>query len=209
MPNNKDYIVIQGWMINDLKLNGNELLAFALIYGFCKDGQSKFTGSLNYLCEWLNCSRNTAIKSLNDLSKKNLIKKEQVEQNKVIFNKYSVSEWVVQKLHGGSSESALGGSAETAPNNTNINNTINNIEERKLKFASTLNKYLDIYPKETIDKFIAYWSESNKSNTKFKYELERTWDLERRLNTWVSNENKFNFAKPKDNNNTPNTYREL
>jgi len=88
-------------------------------------------------------------------------------------------------------------------------NKINNIEERKLKFASTLNKYLDIYAKETIDKFIAYWSESNKSNTKFKYELERTWDLERRLNTWVSNENKFNFAKPKDTNNTPNTYREL
>jgi hypothetical protein len=88
-------------------------------------------------------------------------------------------------------------------------NKINNIEERKLKFASTLNNYLDIYPKETIDKFIAYWSESNKSNTKFKYELERTWDLERRLNTWISNENKFNFAKPKDTNNTPNTYREL
>jgi hypothetical protein len=39
--------------------------------------------------------------------------------------------------------------------------------------------------------------------------MQKTWELERRLNTWVSNENKFNFAKPKDTNNTPNTYREL
>jgi len=137
MPNNKDYIVVQGWMINELNLNGNELLSFALIYGFCKDGQSEFTGSLNYLCDWLNCSRNTAIKSLNDLMDKNLIKKKQVEHNKVIFNKYSVSEWVVQKMDGGSSKTALGGSAisgrggssVSAPNNTILNNT--NIDNTK------------------------------------------------------------------------------
>ena len=61
MPNNKDYIVIQGWMINDLNLNGNELLAFALIYGFTKDGESEYTGSINYLSNWLNCTRKTVI----------------------------------------------------------------------------------------------------------------------------------------------------
>jgi len=49
--NNKDYIVIQGWMINELKLSGNDLLTYSLIYGFSKDGQSEYTGSIKYLCE--------------------------------------------------------------------------------------------------------------------------------------------------------------
>jgi hypothetical protein len=33
--------------------------------------------------------------------------------------------------------------------------------------------------------------EPNKSNTKFRYELEKTWDTERRLKTW----NKIIFKK--------------
>jgi hypothetical protein len=155
MPNNKDYIVVQGWMINELNLNGNELLSFALIYGFCKDGQSEFTGSLNYLCDWLNCSRNTAIKSLNDLMDKNLIKKKQVEHNKVIFNKYSVSEWVVQKMDGGSSKTALGGSAisgrggssVSAPNNTILNNTnIDNTKDNNINTCFSFESFWNLYP---------------------------------------------------------------
>ena len=31
---NENYVLIQGWMINELKLKGNELLIYALIYGF-------------------------------------------------------------------------------------------------------------------------------------------------------------------------------
>jgi hypothetical protein len=38
-------------------------------------------------------------------------------------------------------------------------------------------------------KLCDYWSEPNKSNTKFRYELEKTWDTERRLKTW--NQNNF------------------
>lgn len=85
---------------------------------------------------------------------------------------------------------------------------IKSIEERKLEFAQTLNTYLEVYNKETIDKFVAYWTEPNKSNTKFRYELEKTWDLQRRLNTWVERENKYTFAKPNTLNNQ-NTYKEL
>ena len=42
------YIVIQDWMISDLQLKGNELLTYALIYGFSQDGESEFKGSLKY-----------------------------------------------------------------------------------------------------------------------------------------------------------------
>ena len=76
-----------------------------------------------------------------------------------------------------------------------INN--NDIEERKLKFARTLEPFLYKYGKEMIRKFYDYWVEPNKSNTKFKQELQKTWDVKRRLESWNSN----NFDKPKQNHN--------
>lgn len=80
---------------------------------------------------------------------------------------------------------------------------INNIEERKLKFASTLESYLSIYGKDLLNDFYKYWTEPNKSNTKFKQELEKTWSLERRLDTWAKNDKNF-----KNNNNIKNEKNE-
>mgnify|MGYP003404642012 FL=1 len=67
----------------------------------------------------------------------------------------------------------------------------NNIESRKLKFASTLQPFLLTYGKDFLNDFYKYWTEPNKSNTKFKQELEKTWSLERRLETWAKNEKNF------------------
>lgn len=76
-----------------------------------------------------------------------------------------------------------------------INNiTINNIEERKLKFASTLEPFKSKYGRDLLNQFYKYWTQPNKSNTKFKQELEQTWQLSYRLETWSSRE-KTNFAK--------------
>ena len=52
------YIVIQDWMISDLQLKGNELLTYALIYGFSQDGESEFKGSLKYISEFLGVKKN-------------------------------------------------------------------------------------------------------------------------------------------------------
>lgn len=67
----------------------------------------------------------------------------------------------------------------------------NNIDSRKLKFASTLQPFLLTYGKDFLNDFYKYWTEPNKSNTKFKQELEKTWSLERRLETWAKNEKNF------------------
>ena len=64
---------------------------------------------------------------------------------------------------------------------------INSIDIRKLKFADTLKPFLDKYGKEMVRKFYDYWTEPNKSNTKFKQELQKTWDVKRRLDSWSSN----------------------
>lgn len=192
----ENYLVIQGWMVTELKLSSNNLLTYALIYGFSQDGENEFTGSINYLCKWLNCSRPTAIKSLKFLIENNLIIKNENIINGVVFNRYKISLWVVKKLNMGSKETLLEGSKETLPNNTTINNTNNNIDERKLKFAETIKPFLDLYGKETCRDFYNYWTEPNKSNTKLNFELQKTWDVKRRLERWVKND--FN----KKNNNT-------
>ena len=75
------YIAIQGWMVEQLGLKGNELLAYALIHGFSQDGKNQFTGSLTYIQQWLNCARQTVFTPLQTLEKKGLLKKHEIHQN--------------------------------------------------------------------------------------------------------------------------------
>ena len=44
---------------------------------------------------------------------------------------------------------------------------------------------------EELKKFVSYWTEPNKSQTKIRWELEKTWDTARRLNTWFSRSKNF------------------
>lgn len=81
------------------------------------------------------------------------------------------------------------------PDNDKDKEKDNDIEERKLKFASTLKPFLEKYGKDLLNEFYFYWTEPNKSNTKFRYELEKTWSLERRLHTWATNQKSFNPKK--------------
>ena len=64
-------------MIKDLHLKGNELLVYALIYGFSQEEHCKFTGSLSYIAEWISSSNQTVINTLKSLIEKGLIIKEQ------------------------------------------------------------------------------------------------------------------------------------
>jgi len=60
----------------------------------------------------------------------------------------------------------------------------------KLVMAST---YSDEMKKE----FIAYWTEPNKSLTKMRFELEKTYDLGRRLVTWDKRSEQYDKPKTK------------
>ena len=69
------------------------------------------------------------------------------------------------------------------------------IDSRKLKFAFTLEPFLTTYGRDFLNEFFKYWTEPNKSKTKFRQELEKTWDLELRLGTWAKNDKNFNKGK--------------
>jgi hypothetical protein len=79
----------------------------------------------------------------------------------------------------------------------------NNIDIRKLKFADTLKPFLDKYGKDMMNEFYGYWTEPNKSNSKFRQELEKVWDLKKRLNTWSNNDK--GFKKPQQTYNHDNS----
>ncbi|MDD6211290.1 MAG: hypothetical protein PUB21_11880 [Bacteroidales bacterium] len=57
--------------------------------------------------------------------------------------------------------------------------------KRREEFKNSLTAYADKYNEETIRNFFNYWSEMNKSQTKMRFELEKTWETSKRLNTWA------------------------
>lgn len=72
---NENHIVIHGWMRNELGLKGNELLVYALLYGFSQDGESSFRGKLMFIQEWFDISKKTAITIIQKLESKGLVSK--------------------------------------------------------------------------------------------------------------------------------------
>ena len=75
MIKDSNYYQVDGWMITKLCLSGNDLICFAIIYGFSQNQVSKFEGSLNYIAEFMSCSPKTAKRCIDKLLESNLIYK--------------------------------------------------------------------------------------------------------------------------------------
>lgn len=88
MVKDENYIAIQGFMVSQLKLKGNELIVYAIIFGFSQLKGQKFSGSLQYLADWTNSSKQGVQKNLKSLLAKKLIAKEETMINGVKFVAY-------------------------------------------------------------------------------------------------------------------------
>ena len=85
----ESFFTVQAFMVNDLKLKSNELLIYAIIFGFSQIENQYFTGSLNYLAEWTGISSKTTVKTiLNGLLAKGLLEKEDIYKNGIKYCKY-------------------------------------------------------------------------------------------------------------------------
>lgn len=141
-----NYFMVSGWMLNRLNLKGVALQVFSIIYGFSQDGESYFTGSLQYLSDFTNASKPTVIKALKELVDKGFLTKIENEMNGVKFNKYKANLLVVKNfnggsqdsLPGGSKETLLGGSKETLPNKEIIDN-------KSLISKEIVNEVIELY----------------------------------------------------------------
>ena len=91
--------------------------------------------------------------------------------------------------------------------NENENRDINRIEEREEIFKKDVEKFKN-YPTYMLKEFIDYWSEQNPTGKKMRFELEKTWDLKRRLERWSAN-SKLKAPVTQKKKNSPNVERIL
>jgi len=65
------------------------------------------------------------------------------------------------------------------------------IIDREKDFAITLTPFVEKYGEDMMRDFYNYWKEPNKSRTRMRWELEKTWDIAGRLRTWDRNQERF------------------
>ena len=149
----ENFTTIQGWMLNRLNLKGNELIIYAIIYGFSQDGESRFTGSRRYLADWCGCSVKTVGNALASLVTKGLITKHDKTVNGVHLCDYSITP--VGKNFPGGREKITRGVGKNFPGGRekithhNIEDTldVDTLEDKKERkrhsFDAIINAYTD------------------------------------------------------------------
>ncbi len=83
----------------------------------------------------------------------------------------------------------------TTNNNVKNEKNVNNkslFETKQNNFYNQIAEYKDKYPKEMLRAFYDYWSEPNSCKSKMKFELEKTFEIKRRLEYWSRNDKQFN-----------------
>jgi len=83
----------------------------------------------------------------------------------------------------------------TINKNKEIRITNNIISNRRNDFVFEVLSF--DYDESILNGFIDYWTEPNKSNTKMKFELNKTWSTKLRLKNWDKNQKKWD--KPTNN----------
>ena len=203
-------------MINDLGLGSNELLVYAIIYGFSQDECSEFTGSLNYLADFINSTKPTIIKCLKSLIDKGFIIKTDRILNGQNFPTYRA---ITFDFNRGketlppSKEALTGGGKETLPNNNTsiISNNIEGSSEPAISFKTKIftkwsreefkasiqearekraeNPKQPNFSKQMLNDFFGYWIAPHKSGKMF-FATQDKWDTLQRLVSWQAKDNK-------------------
>ena len=134
------------------KLKPSYIMIWSIIHGFSQAENNKFTGTIDYLCQWTNLSKRAVIDILKHLTDLKYISKEIVEINGVTFchykSNYNNLFWGGEEISqvvtfNGINDNQCGeeiafGSEETAPNiNNNINSSL--IDNKKEKTSKKEN----------------------------------------------------------------------
>jgi len=78
------------------------------------------------------------------------------------------------------------------------------ILERKNEFSLLANQFKNKYSEKMINDFIRHWTESNLQGKKMKFEMQKTFDVNLRLQKWY--ENSLKFAQNSKPQNKTNSY---
>lgn len=134
---NENYFQVSGWMINELHLKGAELCVYAIIYGFSQSGEYQFTGSKQYLADFVGVTKRAIIDILANLVKKGVIEKREVMNGNIKRSYYkallpSEKSSLVKNLH--QCNFFTDTSEKTSPNNK-VYNKEKKIQKEKTSFS--------------------------------------------------------------------------
>lgn len=157
-----NYYVVQSFMVKDFQLKGLEKDIYAIIYGFSQTDNQTFTGSLQYLADWTNASKQGILKAINCLIEKGLIAKKEKFINNVKFVEYYSTEFngVLNKVEQGIKQ--------CLPNNIDNNIDNNNINNAIVEIISYLNVQADMN----------YRNSSNKTRTLIKSRMNEGYSVD-------------------------------
>lgn len=172
MIQNDNFVLIQGWMVTELGLKGNDLMIYAIIHGFSHVENTYFTGSLQYLADWINSTKSNVRRNINRLLEQGLLIKEDETINGVKFCKYKAIApqlGCIQNEHGVFNRGIQNEHGVVKMNTNNIDiytNTSNNINNN-----NTTNKLNTIF-----------------NNKEKKHKNTIAQDLEKAVNEYTTNE---------------------
>jgi hypothetical protein len=187
------YAILSAEVRYDNRLKANTKLMYAEITALC-DMNSECFASNSYFANLYGKSKTSISNWISELVKYKYISLRFTykEGTKEIDNRY------IKILKGGIEENLNTPYKKTVKSNTTSNNNTNNninISNRRNDFVFEVLSF--DYDESILNGFIDYWTEPNKSNTKMKFELNKTWKTELRLKTWAANQKKWD--KPKSN----------
>ena len=145
----KNYITLQGFMLMDENLRGNDLILYALIYGMTQDGETQFRGSLKYMSEALHISKRAIQNILAKLESMGYLRKVEIWAEGVKYCNYVAivkgeegmeeSSILWKKVRGGIEETSMGyrkkfvgGIEKSSTHNNSIDNKIDNYNDNIL-----------------------------------------------------------------------------
>lgn len=146
------YITIQGWMVTDLGLSGNDLVIYALIYGFSQDGKSVFSGSLKYISAFTGISKQSVVRVLARLIGGGLIEKK--DRGSEEQNTYCATKASQESLPSKESLQGVVTKVDTPYNITSINNvsgSITNTNNNKKILSNDNREKVDVSASDVKD----------------------------------------------------------
>lgn len=195
MLKDKTFIVIQSWMRTELKLSGNRLTTYAIIYGYSQGENGVFSGSSQYIADWCGITKRSALNVLASLVDDGYIKKTDKTVNGVHLCDYSASPVVKKFHHPGEEISPVPDEnfspvpdEKTSPHNIDldnidINNKDNDIKKQKRFIppkTEDVKEYcednnFDIDPEAFVDHYSATGWMVGKNKMKDWHAAVRTW----------------------------------
>lgn len=200
----ENYASLQGWMVTELGLHGNELIVYAAIFGFTQKKGQWFNNSRQYLADWTGTTKQTVSKHLQSLVDKGLLEKRERYENGVKFCDYRVknSPTPGEKINQGGIKNQPGvgenfnqGGVKNHPHNKQYTyNDLNNINTNKseAELIEELFEYLwSLYPRKVGKAQVNQKNKEKHFKIGFKH-------MERAINRYLDDLKKESWRHPQN-----------